>query len=68
MLAPFLENLLLLYGLLLLVGWTLDVIVGWMNSTSDTAGVAPRTPAAPSRRSDSDHAFPRAAKFTPRGC
>jgi hypothetical protein len=68
MLAPFLENLLLLYGLLLVVAWALDVIVGWMNSTADTGGVAPRTPAARSRRSDSDPAFARAAKFTPRGC
>jgi hypothetical protein len=68
MLAPFLENLLVLCGLLLVVGWALDFIIGWMNATADTVGVAPLTPAARSRRSDSDPAFARAARFTPRGC
>ena len=45
MLAPFVINLLLLCVLLLIIGWTLDVINGWMSPARDSVSVSSRASA-----------------------
>jgi hypothetical protein len=66
MLAPFFVNLLVSCGLLLFVGWVLDVISGWMDNSRRNTRITPRLSAGHSRRGDP--MFARTGKFNPWGC